>query len=407
MVNTSFTLPCGAIINNRICKAATTERLCGRNGIPSPELIHLYQSWAETNAGLLITGNIMVDSKHLESAGNVVVDTDEVTEEFRNLALAGKSKGNHIWTQIGHPGRQTSRFVNMRPKSASNVQLKKMGLFGRPQAMTEEDIDGVIQGFVRAARASKEAGFTGIQVHSAHGYLLSQFLSPLTNQRKDQWGGSLENRSRLLMTIIDQTRKALGPDFPIGVKLNSADFQRGGFTEEESFEVIMMLEDHQIDLLEISGGTYEKVVFFLMNGDNARESTKQREAYFIDFAEKVREKSSIPLMVTGGFRTHAFAAEAIKSGAIDMIGMARPFITNIHEIKGFIEGDVDNLTDLIIRTGIAELEETAEGGFYARNIIRIARGKPIKYNYSSISNALFFVKHEFMKGMARRLLGSN
>ena len=406
MINTPFTLPCGVTINNRLCKAATTERLCGRKGIPNQELIHLYKRWAGTNAGLLITGNVMVDRNHLESSGNVLVDTDTIPPELKELAAAGNSMGNHTWTQIGHPGRQTSRFVNMRPKSASNVQLKKMGLFGRPRAMTEEDLQQVIHGFVRAANVSKEAGFTGVQIHSAHGYLLSQFLSPITNKRTDKWGGSLENRSRLLLSIVNKTREAVGSGYPISVKLNSADFQRGGFNEDESFKVIQMLEDCGIDLLEISGGTYEKVVFFLMNGEDARESTKQREAYFIDFAERVREKCTVPLMVTGGFRTHAFCAKTIKDGSVDMIGMARPFITNLHEIKGFISGEIEDLTDLVIRTGIADLEETAEAGFYARNIIRLAKGKDVKLNYSSFGNANFFVKHEFIKGMARRFLGS-
>jgi len=406
MINTPLTLPCGAIIKNRLCKAAMTERLCGRKGIPNKELIHLYKKWADTGAGLLITGNVMIDRNHLESAGNIIIDNDIVHPEFNAMAEAGKSQGSQIWVQISHSGRQTSRFVNFRPKSASDVQLNKMGLFGRPRAMSEEDIHDVINGYVRAARVCREAGFTGVQIHSAHGYLLSQFLSPITNKRNDQWGGSLENRSRLLLTIVNKTREALGSDYPISVKLNSADFQRGGFTEEESIEVIKKLEDSGIDLLEISGGTYEKVVFFLMNGENTKESTKSREAYFLDFAEKVRTITNLPLMVTGGFRTRSFSSKAIEDGAIDMIGMARPFITNLGEIKGFISGATENLLDLVIRTGVADLEETAEAGFYARNLIRIAQGKDVEFKYSSFGNAAFFVKHELVKGMARRLLGS-
>lgn len=406
MINTPLTLPCGAIIKNRLCKAAMTERLCGRTGIPNNKLTHLYRRWADTGAGLLITGNVMIDRNHLESAGNIIIDSDVIHPEFKAVAEAGKSQGNHLWVQISHSGRQTSRFINLKPKSASDVQLKKMGLFGKPRSMTESDIREVIVGFARAARVSKGSGFTGVQIHAAHGYLLSQFLSPITNHRKDQWGGSLDNRSRLLISIIDEVRKEVGPDFPISVKLNSADFQRGGFSEEESIEVIKKLEESGIDLLEISGGTYEKVVFFLMNGENARESTKRREAYFLDFAEKVRALTSLPLMVTGGFRTHSFSSKAIEDGAIDMVGMARPFITNLDEIKEFISGNTENLLDLVIRTGVADLEETAEAGFYARNILRIAQGKEVKFNYSSIGNATFFVKHEFIKGMSRRILGS-
>lgn len=406
MINTPLTLPCGTIIKNRLCKAAMTERLCGRTGIPNNKLTHLYRRWADTGAGLLITGNVMIDRNHLESAGNIIIDSDVIHPEFKAVAEAGKSQGNHLWVQISHSGRQTSRFINLKPKSASDVQLKKMGLFGKPRSMTESDIREVIVGFARAARVSKGSGFTGVQIHAAHGYLLSQFLSPITNHRKDQWGGSLDNRSRLLISIIDEVRKEVGPDFPISVKLNSADFQRGGFSEEESIEVIKKLEESGIDLLEISGGTYEKVVFFLMNGENARESTKRREAYFLDFAEKVRALTSLPLMVTGGFRTHSFSSKAIEDGAIDMVGMARPFITNLDEIKEFISGNTENLLDLVIRTGVADLEETAEAGFYARNILRIAQGKEVKFNYSSIGNATFFVKHEFIKGMSRRILGS-
>ncbi|NNF33584.1 MAG: NADH:flavin oxidoreductase/NADH oxidase family protein [Saprospiraceae bacterium] len=406
MINTPLALPCGAIIKNRLCKAAMTERLCSRTGIPNHKLTHLYKRWAETGTGLQITGNVMIDRNHLESAGNIIIDSDVIHPEFKALAEAGKIQGNHIWVQISHSGRQTSRFVNLKPKSASEVQLKKMGLFGKPRSMTESDIKDVIVGFARAARVCKGAGFTGVQIHAAHGYLLSQFLSPITNHRKDQWGGSLDNRSRLLLSIIDEVRKEVGPDFPISVKLNSADFQRGGFSEEESIEVIKMLEESGIDLLEISGGTYEKVVFFLMNGENTRESTRRREAYFLDFAEKVREITSLPLMVTGGFRTHSFSSKAIEDGAIDMVGMARPFITNLDEIKGFISGDTENLLDLVIRTGVADLEETAEAGFYARNILRIAQGKEVKFKFSSVGNATFFVKHEFVKGMARRIFGS-
>ena len=406
MIDTPFKLPCGAVLNNRIAKAATTERLCGRNNLPNNDLIRLYDRWADTKAGLLITGNIMINRSHLESAGNVVIDNSDVHPNMIEWAKAGKKHGNHIWVQISHSGRQTSRFVNTHPKSASDVQLKKMGVFGKPQAMTETDIEEVIRGFVRVASVCKRAGFTGIQVHAAHGYLLSQFLSPTTNHRNDAWGGSLENRSKLLMTIIEKMRKEVGDSFPISVKLNSADFQKGGFTEEDSLEVIVKLERAGIDLLEISGGTYEKVVFFSGKEETLRESTKRREAYFIDFAQKVRKVSSMPLMVTGGFRTHAFSSSSIKRGEVDVVGMARPFITNIDQMYGFIKGEVEDLADLMIKTGVHELDDSAEGGFYARNIIRLARGKDAKFNYSSFGNAFFLIRHEMVKGIIRKVARS-
>ena len=285
-LKTSFELPCGAVINNRLIKASMTERASDAYLEPTEKHYRLYEKWAETGAGVLITGNVMNHPVYMESAGNVYVKDEGLLPKMSKWAEAAKSGGNHVWVQISHPGRQTSRFLSNRPLAPSAVQLKKLGLFGKPKAMTEADIEEVIKGFVRTALLCKKAGFTGIQIHAAHGYLLSQFLSPKTNIRTDKWGGSLENRSRLLMTIVEKSRKALGAAFPISVKLNSSDFQRGGFTEEESLQVVKQL-DGKIDLLEISGGTYEKLVFFERYEEESeiKERTRQREAYFIEFAQ--------------------------------------------------------------------------------------------------------------------------
>lgn len=401
MLNSSLKLPCGAVLKNRLAKAAMTERLSKKDGHANQSIFNLYQKWIDTNAGLLITGNVMIDHQHMESGGNVIVTDESGLPELRRWATMVQP-GQHLWVQISHSGRQTNRFVNLHPRAPSAIQLKKMGLFGRPRSMSEEDIQEVIKGFVRTASIVKKAGFSGIQIHSAHGYLLSQFLSPLTNKRTDQWGGSLDNRSRLLRTIVRQCRSALGPAFPISVKLNSADFQRGGFEEEESLEVIRMLESEGIDLLEISGGTYEKLAFFILNEKNQKESTRQREAYFLDFADKVRAQSRIPLMITGGVRTYEFCEEVLQNDEVDVIGMARPFITNYKDIPAFLQGKKKQLEDLVIRTGIKSLEDAAEGGFYARQIYRMSKNKPIKTNYSPITNSLFLIKTEFLKGMAKR-----
>ena len=223
--------------------------------------------------------------------GNVCFDDVKMLPKLRKWANAGKEGDNQIWVQISHAGRQTNRFVNSSSLSPSNVKLNKFGFFGKPKAMSEEDIRNVIKGFVKASELAKEAGFTGVQIHSAHGYLLSQFLSPSTNNRTDHWGGNIENRSRLLISIIREVRKVVGLNFPISVKLNSSDFQKGGFTEEESLEVIKLLNKEKIDLLEISGGTYEKLVFFLMDEYPENVKNGKKEAYFIDFAKKVRSIS--------------------------------------------------------------------------------------------------------------------
>lgn len=406
MINSPFTLPCGVIVPNRLVKAATTERLSDPYFKPGKELIHLYERWSDTGAGLIITGNVMVDRTHCESAGNVALDDATNIEDLKKWTAAGTKNGNQLWTQLSHSGRQTSKFVKKRPKSASDVQLKKMGLFGKPVPLTEEEILEVISNFRIAAKNSKAAGFTGVQIHAAHGYLLNQFLSPITNKREDQWGGSIQNRSRLLKEIIVAVRQEVGDDFPISVKLNSADFQRGGFDEKDSLEVINMLEELGVDLLEISGGTYEKLAFFLLNEENAKESTKKREAYFLDFAQKVREFSKLPLLLTGGFRTYDFANECIQNGEIDFIGMARPFITNIDEIKGFLNGEVKELSNLIVRTGFKMFEDSAEGGFYARQLIRLAEGKDIHPNLSPMLCSTFLVTSEFKKAKAKKRVGS-
>jgi 2,4-dienoyl-CoA reductase-like NADH-dependent reductase (Old Yellow Enzyme family) len=403
-LNTSFTLPCGATLKNRLVKSAMTERISNKKFEPVKGHIQLYQKWANTDAGLLITGNVMIDRKHLESAGNVCFDEEAMFPKLRAWADAGKSRGNHIWVQISHAGRQTNKFTNTHPLAPSEVQLHKIGLFGKPKAMTEKDIENVILGFRKAAKIARSSGFTGIQVHSAHGYLLSQFLSPITNKRTDQWGGSLENRSRLLMAVLKETRREVGSEYPISVKLNSSDFQRGGLSEEESLEVVKMLDKAKIDLLEISGGTYEKTAFFLLNEEHKmKASTKAREAYFIDFAKKIRAVSSLPLMVTGGFRSFEFCNKVIEDGELDLIGMGRPFITNLEDISGFLEGNIPMLENLILRTGIKQFEDASEGGFYAAQLIRLSKGKKFNKNMGPLWSSNFLILHELKKTLLRKL----
>jgi 2,4-dienoyl-CoA reductase-like NADH-dependent reductase (Old Yellow Enzyme family) len=403
ILNTALTLPCGVTLKNRLVKSAMTERISNKKFEPVKDHEYLYKEWAKTGAGLLITGNVIIDRKHVESAGNVCFDEDQMVAKSKAWAEAGKKDNTHIWVQVSHAGRQTNKFNNSSPLAPSAIHLKKIGLFGKPRAMTEADIRQIINGFVKAARIAKEAGFTGIQIHSAHGYLLSQFLSPVTNRRKDQWGGNIENRCRLLRTIIQEVRKVVGAHFPISVKLNSSDFQKGGLTEEESLEVIKMLDSEKIDLLEISGGTYEKVAFFMMNEDvgKVRESTQIREAYFIDFAKKVRTITEIPLLITGGFRSFDFCNEVLENGELDLIGMARPFLTNNDDISGFLKGRIPTLKNLIIRTGVKQFDDAAEGGFYARQLIRLSKGKPLKLNMNPLWSSIFLVLYELKKSLSR------
>ncbi|AOL24312.1 2,4-dienoyl-CoA reductase [Erythrobacter litoralis] len=348
MLDTPLTLPCGAMLPNRIAKAAMTEGLATPEGVPTDALERLYGLWADGGAGLLLTGNVIVDRDHLERPGNVVIDREPdaaMALALANWAKAGTRGGNHLWAQISHGGRQVQKSVNPAPKSASDVQLALPGgQFAKPVPLTREEIADLVRRWAIAAKACRDAGFTGVQVHAAHGYLVSQFLSPRSNLREDEYGGSLENRARFLLEIVRAVREAVGPDFPVSVKLNSADFQKGGFDFHDSLAVVGWLEEASVDLIEISGGTYEQPKLMGMEGMEAEEkqdvapSTAAREAYFVDFAKAMQDKVAVPLMVTGGFRSRAAMVQALEIGAADIIGLGRPMCLMTDAPRRLMEG---------------------------------------------------------------------
>ena len=349
MLNQPLTLPCGAVVPNRICKAAMTEGLAHPDGTASAELERLYGIWSDGGSGILLSGNIQVDGDHLERPGNVIVDSalsDDAFAALQRMAAAGTRNGNHLWAQISHAGRQTQKIVNPAPKAPSAVRLRlPQSQFGEPVALTAEEIESIVERFVNCAVTCKEAGFTGVQFHSAHGYLLSQFLSPLTNQREDEWGGTLENRARALIAIVTRAREALGADFPISVKLNSADFQKGGFDFDDSLTVAKWLAEAGVDLLEISGGTYEQPRLLNLDGvepieeQSLARSTLAREAYFVDFAKAMREQLSVPIMVTGGLRRREVMNHVLETGGADMIGLGRPLCVDADGPNRLLNGE--------------------------------------------------------------------
>ena len=355
IMNSSFTLPCGQVIKNRICKAAMTERIAKGNNLAHQGHINLYRKWAEGNIGILLTGNVMIDRNNMEGPANVVIDAQNYMDhidELKNWSSVGTQNNTQLWMQISHAGRQTPGEINSSPSAPSDVQLKIPGRsYGVPKPMSEEEILDVIDRFVFTAKIARETGFTGVQFHSAHGYLLSEFLSPDINTRDDAWGGSLENRSRMHLEIIKKCRAEVGDDFPISMKLNSADFQKGGFSENESIEVAKILEDAGLDLLEISGGTYEQPK--LIGADHIsinperseirRESTIAREAYFLEYADQIRKAVSMPLMVTGGFRTKEGIENALRSNICQIVGVGRPLCADPLCIKKMIDGELEIL----------------------------------------------------------------
>ncbi|MFD7874605.1 NADH:flavin oxidoreductase/NADH oxidase family protein [Streptomyces sp. NPDC059766] len=310
----------GQVLPNRIAKAAMEENMAGDGQLPDQELLSLYRRWASGGTGLLITGNVMVHAEALTGPGGVVLDEHAPLKPFTQWAEAGKSGGGAIWMQINHPGRQIQADMPGVVWGPSDVGVslgKHSSRFGRPVAMTAEQIKATVTRYAVTARRAEEAGFDGVEIHAAHGYLLSQFLSPLVNKRTDAWGGSLENRARMLLDIVRAVRAVVSPSFAVAVKLNSADFQRGGFDADDARQVIEMLAPLSVDLVELSGGSYESPA---MSGRPADSRTQAREAYFLDLARDLVRTSPLPLMLTGGITRRETAEKVLDSG-VAIIGM--------------------------------------------------------------------------------------
>ena len=415
-LDSELLLPCGISIPNRIGKSAMTEGLADRCDNATKFHNVLYRTWAEGGLGLSISGNIMVDRRYLERAGNIVLEDESGLQELSNMAEAGKEQGGQFWAQISHPGRQCPRMVNSEPLAPSAVQLKMLGNFSRPKAMSEEDIEDAIARFANTAALCKKAGFSGVQVHCAHGYLVSQFLNPLINRRADNWGGSLENRARFARRVICAVREAVGPDYPVSAKLNSADFQKGGFTLDECIQVASWLAEDSLDLLEISGGNYEQLSLMGVAPTDVRESTRKREAYFLEYADAIRSAAKIPIMITGGFRSRAVMEQAIESGEVDMVGLARPVCTQPNLPKLLMDQSVDEVdmheARLVLGTGwlgnnsslgiIKAINNLGAVGFYYWQIIKLSLGEPVEPNVGVFRSFLRHMIRDTKNNISRK-----
>ncbi|WP_368502218.1 DJ-1/PfpI family protein [Corynebacterium sp.] len=310
----------GAPLRNRLAKAAIEEDLGGREHLPNRRVCRLYETWSRGGVGLIITGNVMVDARACTTPNAIVLDKFAPLEPFREWARAAKSGGAQVWMQLSHPGRQIGRGMPGVKLAPSAVPLNlgaNSKRFAIPKEMTHAEIEDVIERFVVTASRAADAGFDGVELHAAHGYLLSQFLSPLTNLRTDEWGGDLLGRSKVLREIVTRVRATVPEDFALGVKLNSADFQRGGFDVADASQVVHMLGELGVDLVEVSGGSYESPA---MQGETRDQHTLDREAYFLKFAEEINQVASMPLMVTGGV-TRRFTAERVLAAGVAMVGL--------------------------------------------------------------------------------------
>ena len=364
---------------NRIIKGAMSEALANDAGQPGQLHLGLYEAWAKGGLGCALTGNVMVDFRAKNEPGVVVIESERDLVQLKQWAEIGKKHGMVQLIQLSHPGRQCPKGLNKETVAPSAVPFSPMlaTTFGTPRELLEEEILDIIQRFATSAQICEKAGFEGVQLHGAHGYLISQFLSPLTNKRQDQWGGSIENRMRFLLEIYKEVRAVTSDQFIISVKLNSADFQRGGIAEDEVIAVFKAIDTAGIDLIEISGGTYEAPAMAGAKADKRKISTIAREAYFLDFAEQIRQQVKCHLMVTGGFRTVEGINAALYSGACDFIGIARPLAVETDLTNRLIAGeDVRYAVDKI-KTGIPMVDKMAimEIIWYAAQFKEIARGK--------------------------------
>ena len=375
---TPITLPNGTTIKNRFFKSAMSEGMGTRDFQPKKNIATLYKRWAEGGTGLIITGNIMVDPKGTAEPGNIVFDKNSNMEILKEWAKQGQQHGAKVMVQLNHPGKQAPKTVSKQTVAPSAVPLGNglNKLFSTPRALTTSEVEELVQKFVTSAKVAKEAGFSGVQIHAAHGYLISQFLSPHDNRRTDKYGGSLENRMRFLKEIYLGMREELGKDFTIGIKINSTDFKEDGLTEEDSLKTIIELANLGLDFVEISGGTYERPA---MMGATSK-STNQ--VFFAEYSKKLKQKIDIPVVVTGGIRSINAMNTLLNDNTTDFIGIARPLTIDPNIPNKIKQGTYTIVETTRVSTGVKKLDKifgSLLGIVYYQVLMQnIAKGKEPK-----------------------------
>ena len=411
-----LTLPSGLVLANRIVKAPMTENLADADNQATVRHERAYRRWAEGGAGLLIMGNLMVDRRYLERSRNIVADRHL---DIDRLARVRKATGSTpVLAQLGHPGRQTNRFITSKPVAPSaGDAVSMLGLFGKPRELTTDEIRWIVGRFGSAAAMVEQAGFEGVQVHSAHGYLLAQFLSPRTNRRTDEWGGDVPGRARALLESVRACRSATGPGFTVAVKLNSSDFRHGGFTEDDAEHVVRLLADEGVDLVEISGGTYESPALLgLAGASDASEAGSVKEAYFAAFATRARQAAgsaaggAVPIMLTGGIRTRTAMTALLDSGAIDLVGMGRPLALDPDLPRKLLAGEDGRPLPSYALPSVLGL--AGESEWYEHQIGRLGDGRDPDPKLHAATAAARFVTGEGVRGVRegrrrRRLAASS
>ena len=310
-------LPCGVWLKNRLIKSAMSDSLGDGAGNPTDAQMRLYERWAEGGAALSLIGEVQVIPGYPEKPGNLVLVPDTDLPALRQLAKRGSVNGAHIWPQLGHAGALAHGPIS-NPKGPSPLNVDGLQCDG----MTLDEIHELPQSYARAAILAQDAGFGGVLIHAGHGFLFSQFLSPLFNHRTDAYGGNVEGRFRVISEVIDAVRQAVGAPYPVGIRINSTDKLEGGLTTDDAFEVVRLLNNTSVDLIDISGGTY------FPGAASSSDGTSSSGPYFANFAKQAKELTDIPIVVTGGFETREQVVRALQDGAADAISLGRAIILN-------------------------------------------------------------------------------
>lgn len=305
-----------------------SDSLANGEGDPTEAQIHLYERWADGGVAVSFIGEVQGDPRFPERPGNLVLTEHANQKMLRSLVNRAMIKGAHLWPQLGHAGALSHLPVS-QPKGPSALDIEGLKCAG----MSIDEVRELPYMYAAAAALhAKTVGFSGVQIHAGHGFLLSQFLSPLFNHRNDGYGGSIEARCRIVLEVIREVRRVVGPSFPIGIRINSTDQLEGGLSEVDALEVVRLLDRSSIDLIDISGGTY-------FPGAKASSDGSSGGPYFVDFARRAKAISKVPLMVTGGFKKREQAVDAVASGAADMVGMARAMVLNPRLAEEWLNGE--------------------------------------------------------------------
>lgn len=397
-------LPCGQVLRNRLAKAAMSEQLAGRDAEPTPALVALYRLWSASGAGLLITGNVMVDRRAISEPGQVVVEDERHVDALARWAAVAREGGARVWMQLNHAGRQLPIALARRAVAPSAVRLPGL-LFAPVRALGAAEIQALVRRYAASAKVAVQAGFEGVQIHAAHGYLINQFLSPEANRRDDAYGGNAERRQRFLLEVVAAVRDAVGPRVAVAVKLNASDFSRSGLGFDEALQHVAALDRAPIDLLEISGGNFHSAAMLGVAGTISPGLRETREGYFLEFATRARPLFRKPLMVTGGFRTAAAMRAALASGAVDLLGLARPMVMDVHWPAKLLRGMADE-----IAVGAPGPRATGAKGlfgglgeiaWYTVQLWRLGRGMPLDAGLGPVAAQVRYLTRQIFQQLTR------